>query len=145
MGRFEWVGPFKSRSYLYHYVASMGQVDRATHRVALEVEARANQNLAGQHHWVRIMTHAETGTEPARIELTKGGGKYPVSSYNVSLVGHNPMALEYGHEPSGHFAGTPTKAPAGTYILHRAADLPGKFTGPRMGREMRQRLGRTTT
>lgn len=144
-GHFEWTGPFTSRSYLYHYVAAMPQVDAATHAVATKVKTRAEDNLAAQHHWVRIMSHAQTGDEPASIEMTKGGGKYPVSSYNVSLVGHNPMALEYGHEPSGFYAGTPTKAPAGTYILHRAADLAGKVTGPRMGREMRARLGRTTT
>jgi hypothetical protein len=34
-----------------------------------------------------------------------------------------------------------TKAPAGLYIRHRAADLPAK-SGPRMGRELRAQLGR---
>lgn len=33
----------------------------------------------------------------------------------------NPIALELGHNPSGIFGGTNTKAPQGEYILTRAA------------------------
>lgn len=127
---------------MYRYIAGMDEVDRATHRVALSVETRAIGNLAAQHDHTRIVPHSDDDTEPARIELFKGGGKHPTSSYNVVLVAPDALALEYGHAPSGHFAGTATKAPAGTYILHRAADLPGKATGPRMGRELRTQLGR---
>lgn len=45
----------------------------------------------------------------------------------ANLHAPNPMAIEFGHEPSGVFgpggryAGTKTKAPEGLYILHRAA------------------------
>lgn len=138
MAKFEWTGIGRSRTLMYGTIARFGQVDRATHAAAVKVETRANANLAAQHQHVRIVPH-----KPHKIELTKGGGRYPASSYNVSLVGDNPMALEYGHEPSGHFAGTPTKAPAGTYILHRAADLAGTLNRPRMGREFRQRTGRS--
>ena len=145
MGHFEWVGPFKRREYLYHYVASMDPVDHATHRVALTVETRAIQNLAAQHNHTRIVPHSKDDTEPARIEFHKGGGKYPASSYNVELVAPDAVALEYGHAPSGHFAGTATKAPAGTYILHRAADLgSGRAEGPGMTKEFREQIGRPT-
>jgi hypothetical protein len=41
----------------------------------------------------------------------------------VSLWAPNPVAIEYGHQPSGWFAGTDTKAPDGLYILHQAAGL----------------------
>jgi hypothetical protein len=48
----------------------------------------------------------------------------------VSLVApapSNPLAIEFGHDPSGYFAperyGRLTKAPEGLYILHRAAGL----------------------
>jgi hypothetical protein len=138
VARFEWTGIGKNRTLMYGTIARFGEVDRATHQAALTVEIRANQNLAAAHHHVRIVPH-----KPHKIELTKGGGKYPASSYNVSLVGDNPMALEYGHEPSGHFAGTKTKAPAGTYILHRAADLAGTENRPRMGRDFRVKTGRS--
>lgn len=137
MAGFEWTGPFKSRSYLYHYVGSMDATVAATEKVARTVETRAIANLAEQHHHIRIVPHT-----PYRIEVTQGGGKYPAGSWDISLVGDNPAALEYGHSPSGAFAGTPTKAPAGTYILHRAADLPAKLTHPRMGADFRRQTGR---
>jgi hypothetical protein len=35
----------------------------------------------------------------------------------------NPVALEYGHQPSGYFKDKPSDAPEGLYILHRAARL----------------------
>ena len=35
----------------------------------------------------------------------------------------NPVAIEYGHMPSGFFKNKPSKAPEGLYILHRAAGL----------------------
>ncbi|OBJ41326.1 hypothetical protein A5630_23080 [Mycolicibacterium mucogenicum] len=42
---------------------------------------------------------------------------------HFTLEGPDAVALEFGHEPSGMFAGTPTKAPDGQYILHHAAGL----------------------
>ncbi len=45
-----------------------------------------------------------------------------IDSY-FSLHAPDVLALEYGHEPSGVYAGTPTKAPDGLYILHLAAGL----------------------
>jgi hypothetical protein len=39
----------------------------------------------------------------------------------ANLNAPNPMAIEFGHEPSGVYAGTPTKAPEGLYILHKAS------------------------
>lgn len=114
---------------MYHYIAEMDEVGAATHKVAETVETRAIQNLADAHKHTRLVPHT-----PFKIELTKGGGRYPAGSWDVSLVGDNPIALEYGHAPSGAFApdkiGYITKAPAGTYILHRAADLPGSQVVP---------------
>lgn len=43
----------------------------------------------------------------------------------VNMDGEDPMAIEFGHAPSGYFApgsyGKVTKAPHGLYILTRAA------------------------
>lgn len=45
----------------------------------------------------------------------------------ANLTAPNPMAIEFGHEPSGVFGpggrygDTKTKAPEGLYILHKAA------------------------
>lgn len=46
--------------------------------------------------------------------------KYP-ADWQVELHAPNPIAIEFGHDPSGYFAGTNTKAPEGLYILYRAA------------------------
>lgn len=40
---------------------------------------------------------------------------------SVELVAPNAVAIEFGHAPSGVFAGTKTKSPEGLYILHKAA------------------------
>lgn len=136
MAGFEWIGRYKSRSVLYHEVAEMA--DGATKRAAEKVASRARGNLAAANRWVRIVPHV-----PYSIEVRRGQGKYPVGTWDVSLVGDNPAALEYGHEPSGAFAGTKTKAPTGLYILHRAAELGGRVTGPRMGRSFRVKTGRS--
>lgn len=134
MAKFEWTEYGVTRQKMYGTIAGFGQVDRATEKAARKVERRAIENLAEQHHHIRIVPEHDVH----RIEFEKGGGKYPVASYNIYLAGENPVALEYGHVPSGKFAGTPTKSPAGTYILHRAADLPGKLTHPRMGIQARK-------
>jgi hypothetical protein len=41
----------------------------------------------------------------------------------VHLCAPNPIAIEYGHEPSGVFGGTDTKSPDGLYILHQGTGL----------------------
>jgi hypothetical protein len=90
-------------------------VDDDTKRVAEEVAARGRVLLAQANRWVRIVPHT-----PFFMEVARGTGKYPVGTWDVSLAGDNPAALEYGHQPSGWFAGTKTKAPTGLYILHKA-------------------------
>lgn len=58
-----------------------------------------------------------------RVFWRRATGKYGHVDYEVLLEGLNPMAIEYGHAPSGKFAGTPTKSPRGLYILNGAASL----------------------
>lgn len=86
---------------------------KAVRRINREVGGRARANLAGQNTTTRITPE---GYFPAEIEQTEEG----VDCY-TTLHAPNAMALEFGHEPSGYFAGTPTKPPAATHILTRAA------------------------
>jgi hypothetical protein len=72
-------------------------------------------------HWVNIGDPASTGH---RYEITKSHGD--VDSF-VNLEGPNPLAMEFGHSPSGYFAperyGHITKSPEGLYILTRASGI----------------------
>lgn len=77
------------------------------------VEVRANVNLAATDHTPR---KTKKGYFPAQIETAEEG----VDCYTI-LYAPNAVALEFGHDPSGWFAGTDTKAPIGEYILIRAA------------------------
>lgn len=82
------------------------------------VEVKAMVNLAMTDHTPRIAMHKDPDDAyfPAEIETAEGG----VDCYTI-LHAPNAMALEFGHAPSGFFAGTATRPPAAEYILTRAA------------------------
>jgi hypothetical protein len=95
---------------------------------ARKVEAKAETNLAA----VRAST-THTRIDPARaneteIRLEKAPDR--TADWLVSMYAVNPMALEYGHYPSGYFDpdkyGSITKSPSGLYILNRAAGFPAQ-------------------
>lgn len=77
------------------------------------VEVRARSNLAECNDTTRITAKDYF---PAEIETADDGE----NCYTI-LHAPNAMALEFGHSPSGWFAGTDTKPPSATYILTRAA------------------------
>lgn len=79
-----------------------------------KVEVKARVNLAATEHTPR---KTPKGYFPAEIETADNG----VDCFTI-LHAPNAMALEFGHAPSGWFAGTDTKPPAAEYILTRAAD-----------------------
>ncbi|QDP44607.1 hypothetical protein SEA_NOTHINGSPECIAL_23 [Mycobacterium phage NothingSpecial] len=78
-----------------------------------KVTKRARQNLARANKTSRI-THKDYF--PATIEEVDGD-----VDFHTVLHAPNAFALEFGHAPSGFFAGTDTKPPAAEYILTRAA------------------------
>lgn len=77
------------------------------------VTRRARSNLARANKTSRITPE---GYFPAKIEEVD---ESPV--FWTVLHAPNAMALEFGHAPSGWFAGTDTKPPDAEYILTRAA------------------------
>ncbi|QFG04495.1 hypothetical protein SEA_JEEVES_20 [Mycobacterium phage Jeeves] len=77
------------------------------------VTQRARRGLAAANKTSRITPE---GYFPAEIEEASND----VDEFTV-LHAPNAMALEFGHAPSGFFAGTNTKPPAAEYILTRAA------------------------
>ena len=89
------------------------QTKRAVRKVNAGVQARARRNLAAANKTTRITLK---GYFKATITTSDGD----VDSY-THLNAPNAMALEFGHAPSGKFAGTDTKPPAAEYILTRAA------------------------
>lgn len=96
-----------------HVVSRHGETQSALRKENRGVTRRAKANLAQADSTHRITL---TGYFPARIESSEGD-----IDHFTTLVAPNAMALEFGHEPSGVFAGTDTKAPDGQYILIRAA------------------------
>lgn len=86
---------------------------RGVRRVNRDVSGRARANLAGQHSTRR---RTLSGYFPAEIETAE----HDVDCFTI-LHAPDAMALEFGHAPSGVFAGTDTKSPDPTYILTRAA------------------------
>ncbi|CAA79397.1 tail completion or Neck1 protein [Fromanvirus L5] len=78
-----------------------------------KVTRRAKANLARQNSTTRI---TDEGYFPATITEQDGD-----VDFHTILNAPNALALEFGHAPSGFFAGTDTKPPEATYILTRAA------------------------
>jgi hypothetical protein len=56
-----------------------------------------------------------------RIDVSEADDPDHPADWQVELWGPNPIAIEFGHEPSGYFAGTKTRSPEGLYILYKAA------------------------
>jgi hypothetical protein len=85
----------------------------------------------------QVHRKAEQNLERARAsghtKIADPGGLTEIGSFMdgddgvvwMSGYKNGAMAIEFGHAPSGVFAGTSTKAPEGLYILIRAAGLSG--------------------
>ncbi|AOT24677.1 hypothetical protein PBI_STASIA_21 [Mycobacterium phage Stasia] len=120
------------RRRLNSIVANLAETKAAIRREAREVEGRARRNLA----------QARASTTHSKIigpgHLTSIGSAADDPDVLVYMEAPNPMAIEYGHGPSGYFDpdkyGKVTKAPAGLYILNRAAGIAGSNVTPSMGR-----------
>jgi hypothetical protein len=109
-------------------VKNIDGIRREVKDEAKKVEIKAEMNLRA----VRAST-THTRIDPARaneteIRLEKAPDR--TTDYLVSMYAVNPMALEYGHYPSGYFDpdkyGSITKSPSGQYILNRAAGFPAQ-------------------
>lgn len=100
-------------------VSHLDEVKEEVHNKAKEVGELASANLEAARastHWHKI--HGPDGL--TKTSVTKGD----VDSF-VNLEAPNAMAIEFGHDPSGFFAGTDTRPPRGLYILGKAAGLAG--------------------
>ena len=93
--------------------ARLKETKRALRRENRMVYGRARSNLAAANKTSRV---TQTGYFPAYIDTAEND----VDMYTM-LNAPNAMALEFGHDPSGVFAGTDTKPPDPEYILTRAA------------------------
>lgn len=89
------------------------ETKRALRRENRMVMGRARSNLAAANATQRV---TPSGYFPATID----DAEHDVDMFTM-LTAPNAMALEFGHEPSGVFAGTDTKPPDPQYILTRAA------------------------
>lgn len=89
------------------------ETKRAVRRENRMLDGRARANLAATEHTPRI-------TLKDYFPATIGTWEEDIDCWTI-LFAPNAMALEFGHEPSGFFAGTDTKSPDPTYILTRAA------------------------
>lgn len=102
-------------------VSHLDEVKDRVHHEAKGVEAAAKAGLEEARASTRW--HKIIGPEHlTNVDSSQG----EVDSF-ANLNAPNPMAIEFGHSPSGVFGpggrygDTKTKAPEGLYILHKAA------------------------
>lgn len=105
---------------LNRHIAHMDGVGHEVHHEAEETGRRASgylEEVRGSTRWHKIIGPGHL----TFIEITRG----EVDSF-VDLIAPNPMAIEFGHEPSGvfgpggRFSHVHTRAPHGLYILTHA-------------------------
>lgn len=108
---------YYSRKGLNTVIAHMDGVRDAVHDEAKERGRKTKARLAEARASTRW--HKIYGPDHLTdVSVTRGA----VDSF-VNLDAPNPMAIEYGHAPSGVFEGTDTKSPEGLYILTRGVGL----------------------
>lgn len=81
------------------------------------VTRRARTNLARANKTTRITLEGYFEAFISESERIEDDHEHCYTTLNAP----NAVALEFGHAPSGKFAGTDTKSPDPTYILTRAA------------------------
>jgi hypothetical protein len=87
---------------------------------AMKLGAKAETILAV----VRASTRWDRIDEPSGqtfIDVNETSDPQHPADWQVELHAPNPIALEFGHLPSGYYAGTSTRSPEGLYILYTAA------------------------
>lgn len=100
---------------MHKYIAHKPGVADAMYDEAKERDRKAAGLLAE----VRATTTHEKIHGPSHLTRTSASRGSPDARF--SLHAPNALAEEYGHDPSGVFAGTDTKPPDGLFILTRAA------------------------
>jgi Family of unknown function (DUF5403) len=107
-------------------VSHLGEVKDAVHHKAKSVGDLAKANLEavrGTTHWHKIYGPSHL----TEVTVTRG----ETDSF-VNLDAPNPMAIEYGHRPSGVFGPggslghIESKSPRGLHILGLSAALAGR-------------------
>lgn len=131
------------RESLNGLVANMGGVGAVLKTRAEETKVNAEGNLKAARASTTHQRLDKEGAHETSIDMGHTEGKYGHIDYEVRMHGHDPMATEFGHGPSGHFSpekyGSVTKAPHGLYILTSAAGFEGLHMTPSMGRKAGKR------
>jgi hypothetical protein len=104
---------------LHLVVSHLDGVKHEVHQAAKHVGDKADAALTearASTQWHKIYGPDHL----TRIVVEQGD----VDSF-VTLEAPNAMAIEFGHAPSGVFAGTATRPPRGLYILGKSSGLAG--------------------
>lgn len=120
-------GPRGKAGLPAHLVRTVPGIKREVKEEAKKVETKAEINLVSARATTTHTRIEQNRANETEIKLEKAPGRMG-ADWLVSMYGVNPMAIEYGHYPSGYFDpvkyGSMTKSPSGLYILNRAAGFP---------------------
>jgi len=106
---------YYGKKQMNHVISHIEGVGRSTYEEANKREHYAAANLAE----VRATTTHSKIHGPDHLTSTSSQQSFPDALF--SLDAPNAVAIEFGHDPSGVFAGTDSKPPQGLYILTKAA------------------------
>ncbi|QJD52073.1 hypothetical protein PBI_MA5_20 [Mycobacterium phage MA5] len=103
------------KSVLHHIVSHLDGVKAAVRDATDEGHDKSQARLEA----ARASTQWQKIYGPDHLtEVTKSYGD--VDGF-INLEAPNAMAIEFGHQPSGVFEGTDTKAPEGLYIITKGS------------------------
>lgn len=131
------------RKALNSVVAHLEEVHDGLHKEAAEIESKAKANLDAARASTAHTKIDKSRAHETSIGMGEAEGKYGSIDFEVFMDGEDPMAIEFGHAPSGYFSperyGKVTKAPHGLYILTRAAGAGDVELVPASGRNVGKR------
>ena len=111
MAKFKWN---YGKRELHKLIANKPGVGKATYDKAKDGERLTHSNL----ETARATTTHHKIYGPDHLTHTDARRDGPDAEF--ALLAPNALAIEYGHDPSGVFAGTDTESPEGLYIITRA-------------------------
>jgi hypothetical protein len=114
-----WKGPMATPRGAHKYIAVKARpgIKDHTERKGRVAELYLNEAKANP---AEPILH-ELGRTEIEVQMRGVDGRVILRVHpSAGAASVNALAVEYGHAPSGYFAGTKTRAPAGLYILTRA-------------------------
>jgi hypothetical protein len=110
------VAKLVGRNELEGHISYLPGVGAELRKEAERIEGIADRKLQIERSTTQWRKYDRSTAHLTEVRVEAATGRYS-QDYLVVMEGPNAWAFEYGHAPSGIFAGTNTQPPKGTYLM----------------------------